>query len=154
MEDDNTMKYITNANYIYLILEREFIKTNEAIFKIGKTKQKNLTRVKQYPKNSVLLLQKICTNCDEAERSLLKIFTEKYKQRTDIGREYFEGDYMQMISDIEKECRIDESKQKIYTRTEQRTGIGREYFEGEYFKGIYTCLESDLDNFINDTNNN
>jgi len=32
--------------YIYLLQEREFIKTKENIYKLGKTKQENLKRIK------------------------------------------------------------------------------------------------------------
>ena len=43
----------TNPNlyeYIYLLHEREFIKTNENIYKIGKSKQENTKRISSYPK--------------------------------------------------------------------------------------------------------
>lgn len=87
-------------NYIYLLQEREFIKTNESIYKIGRTKQEQNKRFKQYPKNSKLLLQIECDDCVELEKYLLKIFKDKYKQRKDIGNEYFEGDPKNMINDI------------------------------------------------------
>jgi hypothetical protein len=48
-----------NNEFIYLIKEREFIKNNEEIYKIGKTKQMALKRIKDYPKNSILLLRMI-----------------------------------------------------------------------------------------------
>ena len=54
--------------YIYLLQEREFIKTNENIYKVGMTKQENLKRLKQYPKDSVLLFQMICINCNDMEK--------------------------------------------------------------------------------------
>ena len=34
-----------SAQYVYLIQEREFIKTSENIFKIGKSKQENNKRI-------------------------------------------------------------------------------------------------------------
>jgi hypothetical protein len=88
--------------YIYLIQEREFIKTNENIYKIGKTKQYNNNRFRQYPKESILLHQTICNNCDETEKELIKIFKKKFKQVKNIGNEYFEGDYNDMIDEIYK----------------------------------------------------
>ncbi len=90
------------TQYIYLLLEREFIKTNELIYKIGKTKQKNTDRFKSYPKGSVLLNLSICDNCDAIEKELEKIFKIKYKQRKDIGTEYFEGNYKDMIDTINR----------------------------------------------------
>jgi hypothetical protein len=80
------------TGYIYLLQEREFIKTKENIHKLGKTKQENLKRLKQYSKGSELIIQLQCENCDIIEKNLIIIFKESFKQRTDIGTEYFEGD--------------------------------------------------------------
>jgi hypothetical protein len=86
-----------NIQYIYLLQEREFIRLNETIYKLGKTTQPNHTRFKQYPKNSILLLQLICNDCNHTEKELIKLFKDKFIQRTDIGTEYFEGNYKEMI---------------------------------------------------------
>jgi hypothetical protein len=88
------------SNYIYLLQEREFITTNQKIYKLGKTKQENLQRFKQYPKGSKLLLQQVCDDCDVLEAELIRDFKNKYTHRRDIGNEYFEGDYNDMIKDI------------------------------------------------------
>lgn len=88
------------TEYIYLLQEREFITTNQNVYKLGKTKQDNLQRFKQYPKGSKLLLQHICNNCDMLEKKLISDFKNKYKHRKDLGNEYFEGDYNDMINDI------------------------------------------------------
>ncbi len=40
---------------IYLIIEREFLKTDENIIKIGKTTQPLLKRYNSYPKGSKLM---------------------------------------------------------------------------------------------------
>jgi len=112
-------------NYIYLLQEREFVNSNQSIYKIGKTKRENLTRFHQYPKNSLLLLQLQCLdNCDNIEKKLIESFKSKYKQRTDIGREYFEGNYQLMMIDIcfdffhsivsNKEENNNEEQSKIY----------------------------------------
>ena len=47
---------------IYLIREREFIKCNENIYKIGKSNMLN-DRIKNYPKNSSLHLLIFCKDC-------------------------------------------------------------------------------------------
>jgi hypothetical protein len=88
------------TQYIYLLQEREFIKTKETIYKIGKTKQNNNDRLKQYPKGSTLLLQIVCCNCDNSEKNLIKIFKNKYKHCKQIGNEYFDGDSDDMIKTI------------------------------------------------------
>ena len=88
------------SQYVYLLQEREFTKTHESIFKIGKTRQPNITRFSQYPKGSILLTQTICLNCTKCEKMIMQKFKEKYIQRLDIGVEYFEGNYKEMIHDI------------------------------------------------------
>jgi excinuclease UvrABC nuclease subunit len=52
---------------IYLVQEREFIKTNEDVYKIGKSN--NLSqRVRGYPKGSRLLLLILCKNVNDIEK--------------------------------------------------------------------------------------
>jgi hypothetical protein len=87
-------------NYIYLLQEREFLKTNESIYKIGRTAQYYETRLSQYPKGSKTILVKKCNNCYSMETRLLKDFRAKFINRTDIGKEYFEGDVEEMINII------------------------------------------------------
>ena len=106
----------SSTNYIYLLQEREFIKTKEDVYKIGMTKKENYKRFNQYPKGSVLLFQFICNNCNDIEKKIINIFIESFKQRKDIGTEYFEGDYNNMI-DIIYFIIKDENK-KIYIHNE------------------------------------
>ena len=87
-------------NYIYLIHEREFIKTKEKIYKIGKTTQENTLRFRQYPKGSVLILHITSKDCDEDEKTVILNFKEKFIHRPDIGTEYFEGNYVEMMAEI------------------------------------------------------
>lgn len=83
------------TNYIYLLQEKEFIKTN--IYKIGITQEIN-----QYPENSIILFQINCNNISEEQiiKQIIKQFTENFIQRTNIGNEYFEGDSKKMINMI------------------------------------------------------
>jgi hypothetical protein len=91
---------IMMSQYIYLLQEREFIKTKENVYKVGMTKKENHERFNQYPKGSVLLFQIICNNCKNMEKIVLTKFKETFKQRKDIGNEYFEGEYKVMIDII------------------------------------------------------
>jgi hypothetical protein len=90
----------TIIHYIYILQAREFIKTKEPIYKIGKSKQLNLGRFSQYPNGSVLYFQLVVPDCDKLEKILIRQFKGKYIQRTDIGTEYFQGDVFKMIDDI------------------------------------------------------
>jgi hypothetical protein len=75
--------------HLYLIKEREFIKTNENIFKIGKSKNiKN--RMPSYPKDSVLYYICFCRDIDIVEKFMIAHFSTVFIQRQDIGTEYFE----------------------------------------------------------------
>ena len=67
-----------NNEYIYLLQEREFIKTKEPIYKIGKTKQENLKRIKSYPNGSKLLFYNDCIDCDNIEKVILNKFKEHF----------------------------------------------------------------------------
>ena len=88
------------TQYIYLLQEREFIKTKEYVYKVGMTKKENHERFNQYPKGSVLLFQMICSNCKSIESKVINLLKQNFKLRKDIGNEYFEGDYKNMIDII------------------------------------------------------
>ena len=100
------------SQYVYLLQEREFIKTKENIYKIGMTKKENHKRFNQYPKGSVLLFQMICDDCKNIEKQVIKLFKQKLKIRKDIGNEYFEGDYKIMIDIIYSTIKTDKDKDK------------------------------------------
>ena len=89
-----------SSHYIYLIQLREFIKTNEPVYKIGKTTQDGMNRIKQYPKGSRIILFMKCKNCHDLERIIKEKFIKKYRIRRDIGSEYFEGDEEKMYWSI------------------------------------------------------
>ncbi len=83
-------------NYVYLIREREFIRTNDEIYKLGKTTQTPNSRLQGYPKESEVLLYIDVNDCHAMEKELISEFDERYKHRDDIGREYYEGDLNDM----------------------------------------------------------
>lgn len=97
------------AEYVYLLIEREFIHKNEPVYKIGQTKNLK-TRIRAYPKNSKLVLSFIVNNCKVVERSIMKVFKEKFKQRLDIGTEYFEGHLEEIKSAFEEIVLIENAK--------------------------------------------
>ncbi len=84
----------------YLLREREFIKTDENIFKIGGTQQEMKARFNQYPKGSELIIYKDVTDCFKCESEIMKVFDLKFKNRRDIGREYYEGNRDEMIKEF------------------------------------------------------
>jgi hypothetical protein len=99
-KEDKSSISSEKVQYIYLLQEREFVISKTPIYKLGKSKQENVSRFRQYPKGSNLLFQITCNDCDLTENILKKLFAEKYIKRPEIGSEYFEGDSKQMIKDI------------------------------------------------------
>ena len=65
-------------SYIYLLQEREFIKTKENIYKLGKTKQENLKRIQNYTNGTKLIIQLECENCDINEKNLIIIIIKQF----------------------------------------------------------------------------
>ena len=65
-------------SYIYLLQEREFIKTKENIYKLGKTEQENLKRIQNYPNGTKLIIQLECENCDINEKKLIIIIIKQF----------------------------------------------------------------------------
>jgi len=89
------------VEYVYLLIEREFIHKNEPVYKIGQTTNlKN--RMRAYPKNSNLVLSFIVNDCKRIEKSIKRAFKTKFKQRLDIGTEYFEGNPEELKSAFEE----------------------------------------------------
>jgi hypothetical protein len=75
--------------HIYVIKEREFIKTGENIFKIGRSKN-IVNRMPGYPKNSLIYTILYTDNINEVEKNMIKHFDNMFIKRTDIGNEYYE----------------------------------------------------------------
>lgn len=86
--------------YIYLIQEREFIRLNENVFKVGRTFCVK-TRLNQYPKGSQLLAYHCVPNQYLYETELLNAMAHNFVKRRDYGHEYFEGDKAKIIAFIQ-----------------------------------------------------
>jgi hypothetical protein len=79
-----------------MLQEREFIKTGEPIYKIGRTSRDPDKRFAAYPKGSKVLLYIDSDDIFTHEMLLLSKFKTLFIQRKDIGAEYFEGDCTSM----------------------------------------------------------
>jgi hypothetical protein len=82
---------------IYL-LKTDMILENLPIYKIGRSRQPDVKRVRSYPKTYQLVSMNTCENCVYIESELLKLFHKKYKIA--YRREYFVGDEVEMAKDI------------------------------------------------------
>lgn len=97
-EEKPEEKPVTNQ-YIYVLQEREFVRNNENVYKLGKTVNPK-QRLSSYPKGSKVHMVMPCEDCNEAEKYLLDLFRELFISRKDIGSEYFEGDLLEMTNTV------------------------------------------------------
>jgi hypothetical protein len=88
------------AEYVYLLKEEEFIESEEDVYKIGLTTLSKNKRFCSYSKGSSLFFQMQCIDCKKLEKKIIVSFTKKYILRSDLGKEYFEGDLNSMLHDI------------------------------------------------------
>lgn len=86
--------------YVYLIRLREFINTNEPLYKIGRTTQEPGKRMASYPKDSEVILFVKVNDCQVIENLIKERFTKKFNHETDKGSEYFSGDVYLMMDEI------------------------------------------------------
>lgn len=85
--------------YIYLIREREFVRMKEDVYKIGRSKHFE-KRFASYPKDSEILACFFLSDQFRGERKVIQSFDKQFRQREDIGREYYEGDRNLMIEEF------------------------------------------------------
>ena len=90
----STMK---DDEFVYLVWPIRFMEQRQNVYKLGKTTGHNCrNRFSGYDKGSRIKLIWNVPDCDIAEKHLLAEFRERYKARTDVGAEYFQGDVNQM----------------------------------------------------------
>ena len=133
----NIYIYKMEIGYIYVIIEREFIKTNESIYKIGKTGQEKFKRFNQYPKNSILLYYQKCDDYENMERIILERLKSKFVQKKNIGNEYFNGNIIDIVKEIVKLIYPQSEKYLIESKKELI----------EYYETINSKFKSDSEIF-------
>lgn len=87
----------SDEGYVYIVHLREFMNKKEYTYKIGRTKQEMIDRMKGYPKGSKIIKFEPVKNVKEIEKELIKNFKEEYIQRSEYGNEYFSGEINNMI---------------------------------------------------------
>jgi hypothetical protein len=81
--------------YIYLLRECEAVKSDENIYRIGKTKNLH-DLINSFPEKPEIILVLPADYCDHSEKEIRKVFKKNFKIRKDIGPEYFQGDVDKM----------------------------------------------------------
>jgi len=102
-----------NNQYCYLIQEREFVKTGEHIYKVGKSSYGYKNSIAKFPKNSVVVLIAKVDDCNIALKNIINHFNEIFKIRTDIGKDYFEGDIHAIIRNFNRVAYLKDAVPKV-----------------------------------------
>jgi len=92
-----------NSEYIYMIKPRASVESNISVYKIGRTNNLNL-RFQKYAKGGEIKYVYPCSNSKELETNVFEAFKDKFKQRHDFGREYFEGNFEEMVKVFKDIC--------------------------------------------------
>lgn len=85
---------------VYLVQVREFALLGVPVYKIGRTYRSILDRANEYPKGSQFLTHCLIPSAHNVENLLITKFKAKFKHRKDLGREYFEGNVIDMLNEF------------------------------------------------------
>ena len=90
---------LQHKHYLYCLMEREFRKTGEAVLTVGRTGAGLIKRMSQYPNGSLMVcaIPVSAASLEAVEASVLACARIAFRQRLDIGREYFEADVCAMV---------------------------------------------------------
>ena len=110
---------IQNHDKIYLLQTDINLNNGEPIYKVGRSSQVGIRRLFSYPETYRVCLVRVCIDSKSTEKAVLNKFQSKYKKV--IGKEYFSGNELEMIHDINKE--IDNSYRNFRTEADFPTSI-------------------------------
>lgn len=97
-DDSINNQLIDNFNFfMYILQEREFLKNNENVYKIGISKD-IYARLGSYPKGSKIFC--VIPLYQNIEKSCITKFKDIFIQRSDIGNEYFQGNINLMVNKL------------------------------------------------------
>jgi hypothetical protein len=136
---------MSNTNYIYLLRTREFINADQHIYKVGRTSQERFKRIGDYSKGSETLIIRKCLDCIKMEAKIIKILKSKYINRTDIGREWFEGDSNHMMDDINNSIKNEVKKDVDKVKNDSKYRIKWNQEGHIDHSNIYTVTIKDVD---------
>lgn len=96
------------SHHLYCLMEREFIKSGEKIYKIGKSVHLS-QRMKSYPKGSQIISIFKVNDCHITEKLLLKRLDQEssFRNAREIGREYYEADLTSLLKIFIEVCMSD-----------------------------------------------
>ena len=154
------IKTTVGGNYIvkppYVIKDDIEIILEKDVFKIGETGRCLSVRVSEYPEDTEYIFLACTINAKKIENEIIKEFKINFKQRLDIGTEYFQGDIDKMI-EIAKNIVAKIEKQEIDVIIEET----EEHMDVHEKKSCATCkkikddkkkIKDDEKKILNDKN--
>ena len=141
-------------HYIYLLQTKHSIDKNENVYKIGRTNQTNYKRILQYPNQTVVLHQTICSDSVYYEYQIIQFFKNKYIQIREYGYEYFQGDCNDMINDIHTLIKLPIEKNVFIPVVNDRSGENDQDFIDKYNDDILSIIEQNKTEMLSIINNN
>ena len=106
--------------YIYILREREFVNSNQNVYKIGRT-QDWIKRYRQYPKQTEVLFVIKTIESQRKENDIVNLLKKLTTQRIDIGREYFESDINIIVDKVYSICQESNHNVNKKVQTEVQT---------------------------------
>jgi len=114
---------------IYLLETNLYTKELEHVYKVGRSDQPGLKRLKDYEKDYEIVIVIACDDSIKVEADLIKLFIQKYKKH--LKNEYFVGNKHQMMDDIieairnerverDKHARIVQEAEKVEREEKER----------------------------------
>ena len=95
---------------IYLLESNLYTKEHEHVYKVGRSDQPGLKRLKDYEKDYEIVIVIACNDSIKVEAVLIKLFIQKYKKH--LKNEYFVGNKHQMMDDIIEVVRKERAEEK------------------------------------------
>lgn len=83
---------------IYLLETNLYTKEGHHVYKLGRSDQIGLKRLRDYEKDYEIVMIIACNDSVKIEAELIKLFIQKYKKH--LKNEYFVGNKHQMMDDI------------------------------------------------------
>jgi hypothetical protein len=122
---------VLNDGFVYALIEREFTKTGEPVIKVGMSRKSNpAERLRGYPRGSFYIWVRHTPNPVSDERLILATMRIWFKERRDIGAEYFEGDQNVVTGLLSALMQARESMQAHEAGADASSGDGEGEGEG------------------------
>ena len=121
---DSRKRENAGRGYLYILQEREFFRSGEDVYKVGRTDRDVFERFKEYPKGSRLLfcqhvpLDRVKDLEDEVKARFRRLF----RARIDVGSESFVGQWHEMVDVVVDVVREDRDVKCVARDVVRRTG--------------------------------